>query len=143
MANSTLPSLILLEDAIDLCDFLEATKRTIPRSKWAVESIAAAQKSEPRGDVLSHGKPRADHPGPIRSRGAVAGLRAIEQGGHAADGLGHAADAASARFRKAHESVKSALQQFPDLSQTLRQASGQGLRPATGVRVQTRRRAQW
>ena len=45
MANGALPSLILLEDAIDLCDFLEATKRTIPRSRWAVESIAAAQKA--------------------------------------------------------------------------------------------------
>lgn len=45
MANSALPSLILLEDAIDLCDFLEATKRTIPRSRWAVESIAAAQRA--------------------------------------------------------------------------------------------------
>ena len=45
MANSLLPNLVLLEDAIDLCDFLEATKRTIPRSRWAVESIAAAQKA--------------------------------------------------------------------------------------------------
>ena len=45
MANGALPSLILLEDAIALCDFLEATKRTIPRSRWAVESIAAAQKA--------------------------------------------------------------------------------------------------
>jgi hypothetical protein len=45
MANSPLPSPILLEDAIDLCDFLEATRRTIPRSSWAVESIAAAQRA--------------------------------------------------------------------------------------------------
>jgi hypothetical protein len=45
MANSTLQGPILLEDAIDLCDFLEATKRTIPRSSWAVESIAAAQRA--------------------------------------------------------------------------------------------------
>jgi hypothetical protein len=45
MANSTLPSLILLEDAIDLCDFLETTRRTIPRSRWAVESIEAAQRA--------------------------------------------------------------------------------------------------
>jgi hypothetical protein len=45
MANGTLPDLILLEDAIDLCDFLEATGRTIPRSKWAAESIAAVQRS--------------------------------------------------------------------------------------------------
>jgi hypothetical protein len=45
MANSPLPSPILLEDAIDLCDFFEAMKRTIPRSRWAVESIAAAQRA--------------------------------------------------------------------------------------------------
>jgi hypothetical protein len=45
MANSRLPSPILLEDAIDLCDFFEATKRTVPRSKWAVESIAAVEKA--------------------------------------------------------------------------------------------------
>jgi hypothetical protein len=45
MANSQLPSPILLEDAIDLCDFFEATRRTIPRSKWADESIAAIQKA--------------------------------------------------------------------------------------------------
>jgi hypothetical protein len=45
MANGALPDLILLEDAIDLCDFLEATGRTIPRSKWAVESIAAVQRA--------------------------------------------------------------------------------------------------
>jgi hypothetical protein len=45
MANGPLPSPILLEDAIDLCDFFEATKRTIPRSRWAVESIAAVQRA--------------------------------------------------------------------------------------------------
>jgi len=45
MANSSLPELILLEDAVDLCDFLEATRRTIPRSNWAVESIAATQRA--------------------------------------------------------------------------------------------------
>jgi hypothetical protein len=33
---------ILLEDANDLCDFLEACGRTVPRSKWADEAIAAA-----------------------------------------------------------------------------------------------------
>lgn len=33
---------ITWEDALDLCDFLEATGRTIPRTKWAIESIAAA-----------------------------------------------------------------------------------------------------
>jgi hypothetical protein len=46
MAGSTLPGLILLEDAIDLCDFLEQIGRTIPRSKWAVESmLAVSQKA--------------------------------------------------------------------------------------------------
>jgi hypothetical protein len=45
MANSPLPDLMLLEDAIDLCDFLEATGRTIPRSSWAIESIAAVQRA--------------------------------------------------------------------------------------------------
>ncbi len=42
MAQGRLPLWILLEDAQDLVDFLEATERTIPRTKWAVESIAAA-----------------------------------------------------------------------------------------------------
>lgn len=28
------------DDALDLCDFLEATGRTIPRTQWAEESIA-------------------------------------------------------------------------------------------------------
>jgi hypothetical protein len=43
LANSS-PPLILLEDAIDLVDFYEATGKTIPRTKWAVESIAAVQR---------------------------------------------------------------------------------------------------
>lgn len=39
---------VLLEDAHDLIDFLEATGRTIPRHKWAEESIRAiaARKNE-------------------------------------------------------------------------------------------------
>jgi hypothetical protein len=45
MASSTLPGFVLLEDAIDLCDFLEATKRTIPRARWAVESMAAVARA--------------------------------------------------------------------------------------------------
>jgi hypothetical protein len=44
MAQGGLPPLILLEDANDLVDFLEATGRTIPRGKWAAESIEAAQR---------------------------------------------------------------------------------------------------
>lgn len=42
LANGPLPDLILQEDVFDLCDFLEATCRTIPRGKWAEESIAIA-----------------------------------------------------------------------------------------------------
>jgi hypothetical protein len=37
---------VLLEDANDLVDFLEFSKRTIPRTLWAEESIAAQQISE-------------------------------------------------------------------------------------------------
>jgi hypothetical protein len=29
---------------VDLCDFLEATGRTIPRTRWAIESIQAVQR---------------------------------------------------------------------------------------------------
>jgi hypothetical protein len=34
--------MMLLEDAEDLCDFLLATRRTVPPSRWAEEMIAAA-----------------------------------------------------------------------------------------------------
>jgi hypothetical protein len=44
MAQGGLPPWVLLEDAQDLVDFLEATERTIPRTRWAVESIAAAMR---------------------------------------------------------------------------------------------------
>jgi len=44
-----MPDLVLFEDAIDLCDFLEATRRTVRRSLWAEESIAAAQESHLEG----------------------------------------------------------------------------------------------
>ncbi len=43
LAQGTMPRLILLEDAEDLCDFLSATRRTIPASRWATEVIAASQ----------------------------------------------------------------------------------------------------
>ena len=46
MANGPFPPLILLEDANDLLDFFETTGRTIPRSRWAVESIAAVQRAQ-------------------------------------------------------------------------------------------------
>lgn len=35
--------MMLLEDANDLCDFLEATRQTLPREKWAAESIRLAE----------------------------------------------------------------------------------------------------
>lgn len=44
LANAPLPPLILLEDANDLLDYYEITGRTIPRTKWAVESIAALER---------------------------------------------------------------------------------------------------
>lgn len=43
LANGSSPPLMLLEDVVDLCRFYEYTERTIPRHKWAVESIAAVQ----------------------------------------------------------------------------------------------------
>jgi hypothetical protein len=43
LANSP-PSLIPLEDAVDLADFYEATGRTIPRNRWATEAMAAVQR---------------------------------------------------------------------------------------------------
>ena len=35
--------MMLLEDAEDLCDFLEATRRTVLACRWAAEAIAASQ----------------------------------------------------------------------------------------------------
>ena len=49
MAQGGLPRWILLEDANDLVDFLEATERAVPRRKWALESIAAAQRANLEG----------------------------------------------------------------------------------------------
>src|SRR5579885_2703948 len=68
-------------------------------------------------------------------RDAVAGLRALEQGGHVAGDLGRAADLASARFRKAHESVRSAVQEYFRLGRALQQAPGPEPRPTTGAPV--------
>jgi hypothetical protein len=39
----------MLEDANDLCEFYEATGRTIHRSRWATESIAAVQRRQNEG----------------------------------------------------------------------------------------------
>jgi hypothetical protein len=49
LAQGPMPDFLLLEDAHDLSDFLEATKRTVPRSLWAEESIAAANVKEIEG----------------------------------------------------------------------------------------------
>jgi hypothetical protein len=46
-----LPPLVLLEDANDLADFLEFTRRTIPRAKWAEESIIAAREARIEGMI--------------------------------------------------------------------------------------------
>ncbi len=62
----------------------------------------------------------------------VAGLKAVEESGHIAGDLGQAADSASVQFRKAHDSVRSALQEFSELGRTLQQAPGQEVRPTTG-----------
>jgi hypothetical protein len=60
---------------------------------------------------------------------AVAGLKAIQQSGHVAGDLGHAADMASARFRKAHESIKSASQSYLELRRTLQGVADHEDRP--------------
>ncbi len=44
-----MPPMMLLEDAEDLCDFLQATKRTIRAVKWAEEVIAAAAAESAEG----------------------------------------------------------------------------------------------
>jgi hypothetical protein len=63
---------------------------------------------------------------------AAAGLKAIEQCGHAAGDLEHAADAASARFRKAQESVKSASEGYIELRRTLQGVADHEPRPTAG-----------
>jgi hypothetical protein len=41
--------MMLLEDAEDLCDFLQATSRTIRACRWAEEVIALSQADEIEG----------------------------------------------------------------------------------------------
>jgi hypothetical protein len=41
--------MVLREDAEDLCDFLQATNRTIHASKWAEEVIIAVQQEQVEG----------------------------------------------------------------------------------------------
>jgi hypothetical protein len=63
---------------------------------------------------------------------AAAGLKAIQQSGHVAGDLEHAADMASARFRKAHESIKSASQSYLELRRTLQGVADHEPRPTAG-----------
>ncbi len=63
---------------------------------------------------------------------AVAGLKSIEDTGHVAGDLEHAADAASARFRQAHESIKLASQGYLELRRALRGDVDQERRSTAG-----------
>ncbi len=63
---------------------------------------------------------------------AVAGLKSIEHTGHVAGDLEHAADAASARFRQAHESIKLASQGYLELRRALRGDVDQERRSTAG-----------
>jgi hypothetical protein len=49
LAQGPIPDFVLVEDANDLVDFLEFAKRTIPRTIWADESIAAHRISQIEG----------------------------------------------------------------------------------------------
>jgi hypothetical protein len=49
LAQGTQPPMMLLEDAEDLCDFLEATRRTVPCRRWAAEAVAAANVDQIEG----------------------------------------------------------------------------------------------
>jgi hypothetical protein len=49
LAQGNIPDFMLLEDANDLVDFLEATRRTVPRRLWADEVIAAARANQLEG----------------------------------------------------------------------------------------------
>jgi len=49
LAQGTQPDFLLLEDANDLVDFLEVTRRTIPRTSWAEEAIAVVQRDQLEG----------------------------------------------------------------------------------------------
>lgn len=71
-------------------------------------------------------------PARFDSKDAAAGLRAIEESGHAADDLGQAAAAASAQFRKAHESVQAAAQEYLRLTRSVRQAAATDAPSAAG-----------
>jgi hypothetical protein len=62
----------------------------------------------------------------------LAGLKSVEESGHAASDLGQTADVAAARFRKAQESVESALQDFNLLRRAIQQVPGDGSRPTAG-----------
>ena len=44
-----MPPLMLLEDAEDLCDFLEVTRRTVQAATWATEVIEAVRAEQVEG----------------------------------------------------------------------------------------------
>jgi hypothetical protein len=45
------PALMLLEDTIDLCDFLEAPGRMIPRVRWVEAYVEAARQAETQAAI--------------------------------------------------------------------------------------------
>ena len=65
-------------------------------------------------------RPELIIPARFDSKDGVAGLKAVEESGHGED-VGQAGEVASAQFRKAHQSVQSALQEFSLLRRTLQQ----------------------
>ena len=63
LAQGTMPPMMLLEDAEDLCDFCEATGRTVsPAGNGRLKSSPPAQAERSRD--CSDGRTRPDHPGP-------------------------------------------------------------------------------
>jgi hypothetical protein len=49
LAQGPTPDWVLLEDARDVADFLEASGRTVPRSAWVEEAIAARNEAQLEG----------------------------------------------------------------------------------------------
>ena len=49
LAQGPIPPMMLLEDVEDLCDFLQATRRTVQAVKWADEVVAAAAAEQVEG----------------------------------------------------------------------------------------------
>jgi hypothetical protein len=49
LAQGTMPRIMLLEDAENVCDILQATSRTVRAATWADELIALAQAEQVEG----------------------------------------------------------------------------------------------